>query len=251
MKVCFNGCSFTVGEGFVESQREHFVYDRLIAKKFQFDSDNIAVSGASNYKIFMSTARAIQTNHYDLVVVQWTSLNRIWLHPGPDCVFMTNHQHSQDFKYRNLNLSSTQQKILRDTLRLLNHDYQNIHDLIDYCKILLSLSQSKTKVIFINGLIPWNNDLITPLTDNLSACLSLYTRQILDFDTRSNAQIIDFFTKLQNKFLELDQTKWVNLFESFQKNTVDQGNDNIHPGPISHAWMASQLENYLINNLQL
>jgi len=84
MKVCFNGCSITVGEGFSFEQRDSFIYDRLVSKKFNFESDNIAVAGSSNYKIFMRSAKAIMSGKYDLVVTQWSALNRVWLHPGPE-----------------------------------------------------------------------------------------------------------------------------------------------------------------------
>ena len=222
MKVCFTGCSFTVGKGFPESQRANFIYDRLVSKKLGLDSDNCAIGGGSNYKIFMKSAAAVQSALYDLVVVQWTALNRLWLSPGPNSDFFTTDGRFPDFRYRDIYLSKSEKQIFRNTILLLNHDYQNIIDLIDYCKILSGLETSNTKVVFINGLVPWTDDLSKPLTDNLSECLSEYSKQMLDFDNRSNEEIIEFFTKLQQKFSELDQTKWVNLFDSFLEHTLQK-----------------------------
>jgi hypothetical protein len=244
MKVCFNGCSFTVGDGFPVNHRDKFIYDRIISKKFNFESDNIAVGGSSNYKIFMRSADAIISNKYDLVVTQWSALHRIWLHPGPDANFFVNDTQHPDFKYRDLYLTKSQKKTFANTLLLMNHDYQNIIDLVDYCCFLKHMA-GKTKLIFINGLLPWTKDLATPLGTDLSNSLSKYTKTILDFDNRSDSETVEFFKKLQHKFAELDSSLWINLFDSFSANSVDVGPLGHHPGPESHKWMANQLENYL------
>jgi hypothetical protein len=248
LKACFNGCSFTEGEGFPENQREYYIYDRLLANQFNFDLTNIAIGGSSNYKIFMSSALAITSQKYDIVFTQWSALNRLWLYPGPDSKFFVNDRKHPDFRYREISLSPSQKQQFINTLLILNHDYQNIIDLIDYCNILINLaSKSSTKIIFINGLVPWTADLSTPLGNDLSSSLSPYFKDILDFDNRNDSEIINFFSALQTKFTELDLSKWVNVFESFHKNTVDTGPEGHHPGIKSHQWMADQISNYLIN----
>lgn len=246
MKVAFNGCSFTVGEGFPANDRDHYIYDRLVSKRFQFDRTNIAQGGSSNYNIFMRTAAAVKSNHYDLIFVQWTALNRIWLSPGPDTYVFTNADSSDGFRYRDLYFSSAEISNLKNILLLLNHDYQNILDLIDYCGILDTMStQTKTNLIYLNGLLPWKDDLTKPLGKDLSSYLSPYTKHMLDFDTRDDEEIVKYFTILKNKFLELDQDKWVNLFDSFSSNVVDTGPEGHHPGIMSHRWMADKITNYL------
>lgn len=249
MKVCFNGCSFTVGEGFAEHQRDQYIYDRLLSKQFGFDSTNVAIGGSSNYTIFMRSAREIISNKYDLVITQWTALNRIWLYPGPDTVFFTNDQRFPDYKYRDLYLSASDKKTFCNTLRLMNHDFNNIIELVDYCNILCNLAGSNsTRVIFVNGLLPWQHDFVQPLSDDLEQSLSEYTKSMLDFDNRPDHEIVEFFTKLQIKFLDLDQSKWSNLFTSFMSAATDTGPKGHHPGLASHKWMADNISNYLIEN---
>jgi len=249
MKVCFNGCSITVGEGFPIEQRDSFIYDRLVSRKFNFESDNISVSGSSNHKIFMRSAKAIMSGKYDLVVTQWSGLNRVWLHPGPDADFFVNDYKFPDFTYRDIYLSKSDKSKFRNTLLMLNHDFFNIIDLIDYCKILTNFDNTKTKVIFVNGLVPWTDDIASSITNDLASCLSDYTKEILDFDNRSDDEIIRFIAILQDKFNELDQSKWVNLFESFVKDTIDIGPEGHHPGPLSHACFSKKIEDYLQTNL--
>jgi hypothetical protein len=249
MKVCFNGCSFTVGEGFAEQQRDQYIYDRLLTKQFGFDSTNVAIGGSSNHTIFMRSAREILSNKYDLVITQWTALNRIWLYPGPDTAFFTNDQVFPDYKYRDLYLSASEKKTFCNTLLLMNHDYNNIIELIDYCNILTALADtSATKVIFVNGLVPWQHDLVQPLLNDLGQSLSEYSKSILDFDHRPDNEIVEFFTKLQTKFQNLDQSKWSNLFTSFKSAVTDIGPQGHHPGPISHKWMANNISDYLTKN---
>ena len=249
MKVCFNGCSFTEGAGISIDQRDNVIYDRLISKKLNFRSDNIALGGSSNYEIFMRSAGAIMSGKYDIVVTQWSLLNRLCLTAGPDpgARYFVNDTENLDFRHRDLYISPTQRKMFRDMLLLLNHDYQNILDLIDYCAILKRLAGTSTKVIFINGLIPWGHDLVYPLGPDLSTCLNVYSKSILDFDNRSSAEVIELFKVLQDKFAELDQSLWVNIFDSFMVNRIDRTADGEHPGPLGHQWMATQLENYLNN----
>lgn len=248
MKFCFNGCSFTVGEGFDLDQRQYFIYDRLLAKKFNFHGTNIAQGGSSNYTIFMRSAQAILSSQYDCVVTQWTALNRIWLCPGPDAKFSVNDS-LPDFKYRNIYLNTEEKNFLKNTLRMLNGDYNNIIDLIEYTKILDSLANAcNVKIVFVNGLVPWTDDLTRPLQLDLASSLSDYTKSILDFDNRDDVEIIEFFTHLQKCFATLDQKKWVNLFDSFYHNTKDQGPQGHHPGIRSHQWMADAIADFLVVN---
>lgn len=245
-KVSFVGCSFTVGEGFPLDQR-HLVYDRLLEKMFGFTRNNCAQEGASNHLIFVKACEILRDN-VDLLIVQWSALNRLWLYPGPDTFFFLN-DNRPCYSYRDIYLSQKDKSRLADQLKVLNHDYHNILELINYCDILCRLSKYHGKpVIFINGLVPWTADLNHPLGNDLSSSLSEYSKNILDFDNRPDKEIREFFIQLQQKFQILDQSKWVNLFDSFQSNTVDLGPEGHHPGPQSHAIMASKIADYLVKN---
>jgi len=249
LKTCFNGCSYTVGNGFSLEQRDTYIYDRLLQKKYSFDSDNIATSGASNYLIFMKSCQAVLSGKYDIVFTQWTALNRLWMYPGPDCTFNVNAEYPPDFRYREIYLSEKERKQFRNHLLIMNHDFQNILDLLDYCCILINLSQnSGTKVLFINGLVPWTSDLDTDVGHDLQHNLSEYSKKILEFNHRDDAEVTKFFTILQEKFALLDKSKWINIFDSFRKIQIDVGPEGHHPGIKSHQRMAKQVSTYLETN---
>tara|TARA_R110000868_G_scaffold379954_1_gene645948 strand:- start:140 stop:913 length:774 start_codon:yes stop_codon:yes gene_type:complete len=250
LNACFNGCSFTWGEGFPADLREQFIYDRIISKKFNFNRTNIAKSGSSNYIIFMKTAQALKEKQYDIMFVQWSALNRLWLSPGPEAWYnVAVNEQITEYRYRDFYLGKKQKLIFEQTIAMINHDYQNILDLITYCDILINLaSVNSSKIVFINGLVPWQNDIHNDLGIDLSASLSNYTKEILDFDHRDDEEIILYFNKLKQKFTELDQSKWVNLFDAFFSNVIDHAPEDNHPGIKSNSLMADKISNYLINN---
>jgi hypothetical protein len=246
VKVCFNGCSFTAGEGFDSSQRKLHVYDCVLADQHNWDSDNIAVKGSSNHTIFLRSAQAIQSQQYNIVFTQWSALNRIWLSPGPETYYFVNDLRRPDYSYRDLYINQQDKKKLNQLLLLLNHDYQNILDLVGYCRILEQLAElNKTRIIFINGLVPWQSDLVQPLSQDLNNTLSEYTKEILDFKNRNDIEIINYFSKLQQQISTLDSSNWVNMFDSFQSNVCDIAPAGHHPGVKSHQWMAKQINTYL------
>ena len=246
-KVCFNGCSFTVGEGFDPGIRDQYIYDHLISQECGFERINIAKDGSSNHEIFMRSACALDQG-FDIMFVQWSALNRIWLYPGPDCEWSSNGS-IVEFRYREIYLDKTTQQKFKETLLMMNHDYHGLTSLVDYCNILTMLAEKHhTKIIFVNGLVPWTCDLVTPLQSDLTNSLSHYTKKILDFDHRSDDEILGLFLALQSKVGSLDQRFWVNIFDSFQKNVVDLGPQGHHPGVRSHRAMANRIILYLNQN---
>jgi len=249
MNICFNGCSFTQGQGFSENQRDLYIYDRILEKQFLFKRTNIANEGSSNHTIFMRSAESIISGNYNCIVTQWSALNRLWLYPGPDSEFFTNDKNLSDFVYRDIRISAKERKRLKDTLLLLNGDYRNIIELVKFTKILEALAEPKhIKLVYINGLVPWTDDLIKPLDHDLAQSLSDYSKDLLDFDRRDDDEIIEFFTQLQKQFKTLNQSLWVNLFDSFQNNMQDLGPEGHHPGINSHQWMANETSKFFIKN---
>lgn len=240
----FVGCSITLGEGFEPEQREGQIYPSLVAKHFMFDSDNLSHKGASNHMIFLITAQAIRSQRYDMIFCQWSELNRLWLSPAPDAWYYTTGHATKDYHSKDLVLDTKTQNQLAETILMLNHDYQNIMILIDYVNILTDLSQHyKTKIIFINGMLPWQDDLIK----NISHVdqLSTYTLKLLDADNRDDEEVLTLYKQLQTNFKSMNMKQWVNPFESFQSLTIDLGPLGHHPGPKSHRVMANLIHNYL------
>lgn len=241
----FVGCSFTVGVGLELEKNNTNNYVNIVSRHFNAHPNNLAVGGNSNYNIFMSALNELLYSDQDILFVQWTSLNRLWLYPGPDTKLSLAHTITNDYSYRDLFFSKKDLQKVADTYHLLNHDYCNLMTLIDYSKILESIA-GKNKIIFINGLVPWTEEIQkTTTSTNYAQTLSKYFKDILDFDHRDDKELDELVKQLSNKINSLQQSKWVNMFDSFQSNVIDFGNDNQHPGPESHKLYANQIINYL------
>jgi hypothetical protein len=247
-KFTFVGCSFTVGVGLELEKSDPQLYTNIVANNFSADIiHNVAVGGNSNYNIFITALIEMLFNTPDKLFVQWSALNRLWLYPGPNTELFLAHTITSDYNYRDKSYPKKQLQEFANTYHILNHDYKNLLTLIDYCNILTKINNCQ--IIFINGLLPWTQEILTKITtENLAKNLSTYSKEVLDFDTRDDSELIELFTILNTAVLSLDQLHWVNMFNSMVSTRVDLGNDRSHPGPKSHQLYAEMIINYLNKN---
>ena len=242
MKFTFTGCSFTVGEGLALEKADRDNYCNRVGEHYLAGVTNLGQKGNSNYNIFMSAINEIQNNKPDMLFVQWSGLNRQWLYTGPDTHLVVSAAPQSDYVYRDLKLSKSQLQFFANQYQLLNHDFKNILSVVNYSNILSKLGN----VTFINGLLPWHNDLadLNSLS-NPAERFSKYTKNILDFDTRSNGELTTLFLELYKHIQTLNPELWVNMFDSMYSNIIDIGTDDRHPGPNSHTQYAEMIIKYL------
>lgn len=244
-KFTFVGCSFTAGEGLALEKSDFDNYTNLISKKYNAGVNNLAVGGNSNYNIFITALNELLFEPpSDKLFVQWSGLNRLWLYPGPDTKLFLSYTVASDYSYRGMVYSKKQLQEFTNIYHILNHDYNNLITLINYCNILSKISNNR--VIFINGLLPWTPEILDKNTvTNFSDILSNYSKELLEFKTRDDEELIVLFNKLNSAVSNLNQTQWVNMFDSMAVKLIDTGNDNAHPGPRSHRLYAEMIIKYL------
>ena len=247
MRFTFIGCSFTVGTGLESEKYNVDNYSNIVAKKYRAKINNLAVGGNSNFEIFLSAVKEILFNTPDKIFIQWTSLNRLPVYPMPmHRIPLTSMVKFSKETQNIIPISESDLQKFVDTYRRLNHEYNEILRLIEFCNIITKLSENKTQAIFINGIIPWTEEIANKDTPtNFYKKLSDYSKEILEFDSNSDAVLIKIFNDLNNAVLDLDKSLWVNMFDSFLTNLIDYGNDNLHPGPKSHQQYADMIINYL------
>jgi len=244
MNIAIAGCSFSA---------DPICYPYILANHYSANLTNLAVHGNSNYNIFMSAANQLSSGNTDVLLVQWSGLNRIWLYPSPgiETCSVTNGL-NKIFSSSDLSISkgiSFTKKQLTEFGELyfkLNCDYHLIMQLIDYCNILQNLAKNKCQIFFINGLLPWTKELLFEESniDNLS----YYTKEILNFDISPDEEIYKFLNLLKTKMKTLDTTLWVNMFDSMLNNRIDTISKNdYHPGPKTHKALSDKiiLANYI------
>ena len=245
MNFTFCGCSFTQGVGLKLEKDDINNYSNIIATNFNAATKNLAKGGNSNYNIFMSALSELLNSPPDVLFVQWTALNRLWLYPGPDTELFLGYTVTEDYTYRDIYYTKSEMQKMSDQYHTLNHDYHNLMVLIDYCNILEKVA-TNTKIVFIDGLIPWTKEIYDTTTVNdYSKNLSEYSKQLFEFDLRDDAELNSIFVRLNNHITDAGNSNWVNMFNSMIKQKIDLGNDGSHPGPKSHRLYADMIIKYL------
>lgn len=248
MKFTFIGCSATKGMGLALEKDDPDNYVNIVSAYYSAESTNLSRGGNSNYNIFMSALEEILVNAPDKIIVQWTGLNRFWLHPDPNSILKFCSTINFDYTHRNVSYTKKQLQEFANMYFILNSDYENLFTLINYCNILTKIS--KGRVIFIDGLLPWtaeidNKESVTDFAKKLSN----YTKEILDFHSNGDdTELCNLFLKLNNAVSTLDKRLWVNLFNSMGKIQIDYGSDGVHPGIKSHRLYADMIIKYLEEN---
>jgi hypothetical protein len=216
--IYIGGCSISAGAGFDQGKGSTLIYPNRLSSKLKQAVVNDAEGGSSNLKIFLRAAKALVDNHCDLYVIQWTAIHRHWLYPTPDSgLFIgTPVESGEDTKF----VAEFQKR---------NHDYGNIMQLVDFCRILQDMAEIKNKqLVFVNGLVDLRPDMADenlPLSaefQNLVSCVK-------------KDQQTDFIKQLINNFELVDWEQWANPWNSVANMQIDNALLDQHPGPATHA----------------
>ena len=248
MKFTFIGCSQTKGEGLELLDLSPYNYANIIGKNYDASVKNLAEPGLDNNSMFILGLEEIYNDTPDILFVQWSSLDRFKLFPGPDTQFSLMPIITKDYSYRKIFIAKKQLQQLADYFFVLNHHYHALLSVINYCNILENTAQGKCKIVFINGCLPWKDDLAISQFDNYNKQLSNYTKDLLDFDYRQDDEIELFLNRLTKAFASLNRDLWPNLFNNFESWELDSWND--HPGIKTNKFIADQIITYLDKKLK-
>jgi hypothetical protein len=218
----------------------------MVSEHYHAKLKNLSSCGNNNASIFIESLNEILYHTPDTLFVQWTGLNRHALYPLPGIRVPMNLDIKSELHYLDFSFNKERiQQFVSDFL-ILNHDYHNILLLINYCKILETVSAGRCGIVFINGLVPWTDEIqhIESLKDPHS-CFSKYTKELLSVELLPDAEIQKFFMRMSLGLAELNKSTWVNMFDSLSKNSIDTGTDHQHPGPLSHKHYADQIIKHL------
>lgn len=219
--IYFGGCSITMGAGYPAQQQDYRIYPNLVAKELGTNAVNDAEGGSSNLKIFLRACKALIDGEYDVHIIQWSAIHRHWLYPTPDTgLFIgTPMESGEDTKF----IAEFQKR---------NHDYGNIMQLADFCRIIQEMARLKNKkVIFVNGRVSLTPDMADrnlPMNKKFYDLLS---------DLKKDQQE-DFAERLINNFELINWQHWANPWNSISEMQTDNAPLDTHPGPETHAKLA-------------
>jgi len=136
---------------------------------------------------------------------------------------------------------------LSDFFLLMNHDFQNLLELVTYCNILEQTAKlNNIKIIFVNGIVLWDKDLFKPLGEDLEQSLSDYSKELFDFENRDDILVRKLHKQLYDRVSTLNKNLWANLTDGMFKLMCDFAPvDGMHPGPKTHQIVADKIINHL------
>ena len=81
-KVLIVGCSYSASntQSGWNKENVHNVWTNILAKNTNWQIDNFAHGGCTNHEISMRAIENITKKSYDLCIIQWTSLHRLWVY---------------------------------------------------------------------------------------------------------------------------------------------------------------------------
>jgi hypothetical protein len=251
--ILFSGCSFTAGAGLEKSKNNPSHYANVMSNKLFGDAaniTNIGIGGNSNLQIFLDTSTEIIQKQYKFVFVGWTGYPRYVFWPGLEeyeCRKSINGKSSIIGKHNGNDNSFTEDFLqdFKNKFLLLNNDHYSILDIVKYVNILKNIAENKgTTIYFLNNLCFWDNNYFNEIKDPLPINLTPYTNKILNSEHRDDIQIKNLYNKIHNNYKSvggIQQNNWLNLYNSFVSLSKDIGNDNEHPGVISHQYYGNFL----------
>lgn len=250
-KVIFSGCSFTAGDGWVDSSRTPdknslYLWTNLchtrLKKLRDLELINVGQSGASNFEIFQNTVKIISKHagEIDTLFCQWTSMPRYNFKVGLE-LWDTSEElydnHTHDIKLSNGEQWSREYiRDLTSRLLVLHHLHWEIVKVIEFSNTILNLAAALNikHVFFVNGLCPWDQDYFIKLHNVKPESYTPFTKkEILDIDNRSDEDIYKLYSMIHQHYCDaggIIPDHWISLDKSFFKQAVDTNHDNFHPG---------------------
>jgi hypothetical protein len=236
-KILIAGCSFANGSGFSQGPNDPRTWANQICKKLSSQTvKNVARTGANNQTIFLETMSALIEDTYDLVLVEWSAIPRYNVTVGLELYEVNSMLNQSVNLVGNDTVSAAWLSDLKDRLLKLHNDHWDILNLVKYINILIEIQiKSRSgKIFFINGIGPWSDQYFVKKQINLPSDLDNYTYNLLQSDQRDNAEIFQLYNMIHdqyNKYGNIQQQYWLNLYESQLKTKIDHVSEtDHHPG---------------------
>ena len=251
-KALVVGCSLTSGHMMAAGQDDpdhaRLWANQLLSKLDDFKIINRSKTGVNNHWIFMEAMSALTQDHYDLVLIQWTGLGRIFLPAGLE-LYDTYTTMANGLDINLVNRSTLPGKWLQDLgnrLRSFSNLHWDILDIVRYVNILIQIQQlKKSKICFVDSGIQWNPGYFEKKSIASPAELSKFEKHILEVDHRDDSEIFNLYHKIHNQYQEygnIQTDNWLNLYQPHKSWKVDTiAPDDDHPGWLSQDILAQCL----------
>lgn len=260
-RTCFIGCSYTAGTGFeLEHNDPDFwpvILHNRIPQLCSTEYINLGIRGASNEIIFSAATNAILDHKPKYVFVQWSGYPRLHVLLGIEtypCTQMFSWDAELlDHNLHTVNYSAEYLSSIRDRFLSLEHQHNQIKNIVYYTNTLIKLvGQLNCKIFFVNGLCTWDQDYFVRRTDVLPSQYTQCTQKFLNVATRDDKEVFTLYNKIHTDYQQfggIQETYWLNLYNSLMHNKIDVNQDNRHPGKQSNLLFFDLLSQPLLSKL--
>ena len=237
MKVLVSGCSFTEGYGLSLGRNDSKLWVNQLVRQVQMRSDivNVAEVASSNFKIFKKAVDKLLTDNFDFTIIGWSQLSRIDYTAGLE-LYDTSRtlglNWNGDTKLHDSVIISKKyfEKLGKNLLKYYN-DHWAILDVVRYSNILSKLTNNK--ICFINALMDISDNYFVKKQVHFPTEYSKFEQSILSIHTRPDNDIFQLYEKIHQDYTNaggIDESKWLNLYNSLRAMQIDTTDDTYHPG---------------------
>jgi hypothetical protein len=246
----FTGCSHTEGIGLSNTICNKNLWVNVLynssEKLLRTKLVNLGVGGSSNIEIFQRSINALASYNCKYLFVSWTSLYRYKFSLGAELYDVSQYwAPGQSLNDVNLNPSLTYSKKyltnIKDKFFALHHDHCEIVKVLNYTATINHIGQKLgVKIYFINNILPWDVGYFNPVTDKdrVPSDVTAYTQDLLSARTRDDEEFFKIYDNVHRDYASTQgilNCSWINLDVGFRNQfLLDLGNDNKHPGELSH-----------------
>lgn len=259
LKIFLVGCSYSSihwGSGWKEENYSN-LYPKILESNLGCEFINIAHPGMPNNEIFLRTIEHLTKNQnlYDFCIIQWSSLQRLWMYEsGKNLV---NPNHIFPFRPEDNHLSSN--PFLDDFRKIILTYYQNDyiqlkHWLLNQIALQEFLRNKNIPYIFIKGFDNYISDIENLISKDFpikAPSLSSSLKKLVCFEDHPDNSIEEFVNDLITLYTSIDKSCCIgynsskNTYGLYEDLSDDWADDGKHPGKLANKLLATNIENYI------
>lgn len=238
MKLLVVGDSISAGTGFELGKDDPSLWPNQVSRRLNADLTNLSVPGYDNTGIFLNTVSEITLNDYDLILVQFTALNRLIVSPNIHGYINISIQPNLP-NYRWL-VNDEDYKHFLKTLTLLNNDFEHWNRLVKIIYTLQNLSKKGYNIKIVNGLLNLTED-------SFKNKYSQWAKDVINYNYLPDKDIEHGVELIYEQIKKIDLSIWISPYQSLHSQRVDTASTtDFHPGPKSHNIYTDLIFNNII-----
>jgi hypothetical protein len=255
-KVLIVGCSYSASntQSGWNKENVHNVWTNILAKNTNWQIDNFAHGGCTNHEISMRAIENITKKSYDLCIIQWTSLHRLWVYeaennidnptqilPNPGGWNVNSGPDNNSSNAKELHKLYVSNYL--NTFVALKHWFYYHQMLQNLLPNSIFINASNRLVSSIETLVEqaWNHLAINKLN------IPSEIKHILNFDNNPDDYLKEKLNTLIMAYKSIDQTKTIGynkskLIYGMPDNIIhDKADDGLHPGKHVNQYVAEKV----------